>query len=77
MQTAVHTHSKDSDVLDQGLGALWSLAADAQNKVLIVKAGGIAVLLQAMQTAAQDASSEMRFGFEKIAGIHEKVLGIL
>ena len=52
--TAVQRHSKDSDVLDQGLGALWSLAADAQIKVLIIQAGGIAVLLQAMNTAAQD-----------------------
>ncbi len=37
--TAVQKHLKDSDVLDLGLGALWSLAADAQNRVLIVKAG--------------------------------------
>ncbi len=37
--TAVQRHSKDSDVLDQGLGALWSLAGEAQNRVLIVKLG--------------------------------------
>ena len=37
--TAVQRHSKDSDVLDQGLGALWSLAGEAQNRVLIVMLG--------------------------------------
>ena len=35
------------------------------------------MLLQAMQTATQDAHSEMRFGSERIAGIQEKVLGII
>ncbi len=61
---AVNYHSQDLVVMEQGLGALWSLAADADSKTDIIS-GGLTTLLALMRLHHTDAM------------IQEKCLGII